>query len=102
MAQDSDSEIDLSLSCGSSLFDEGEEAIISDTQESDEDAGASCGIHPYQFEPYAPGADSANSDMTEENSEVENLGRLQNMEWCDFFFCKQVRRNSWGARTILF
>lgn len=76
-----DSEIDLSLSCGSSSFEEEDGEQDADLNTTEESAGiVSGGINPYQFEPYAPDADNACSDRSESSDEDENT---DNTTWCD-------------------
>jgi hypothetical protein len=73
--EQSESEESLSLSCGSSPFDDG------DSETNDEALGAqairSRPINPYQFEPYASGPESNDSSFDEN----ENEDRLSNDSW---------------------
>lgn len=101
---ESDSEIDLSLSCGSSSFEEEEDGEQdADLNTTEESAGiVSGGINPYQFEPYAPDADNAGSDRSESSDEDENNDRLNNTTWCDLIHLLYLLIKRFHQRTFLF
>ena len=81
MSHELESDIDLSLSCGSSSFDEGE--IEVDVEDNNQQLRITM-IHLYQFESYSHKtySDNANSDISERNAD-----RLQNTQWCEFYKC---------------
>ena len=77
--ESSDSEgSELSLSCGSSPFEDGE--VIS-TEDSDNGVKAATGIqiNPYQFEPYISNTDE--SEVADEDDEEERQDRLTDNPW---------------------
>lgn len=84
-SESEESNQDLSLSCGSSSFDEGE--IDEDENVGLEEAS---NIAPYQFEPYA--SDDSDGDTDENLSDDhhdagQNEDRLQNNSWCTCDYC---------------
>ena len=67
---------ELSLSCGSSSFEDGEN--VSDAETEDVGQANNVEINPYQYEPYRNDSDDSDQDGETENTP---LNRQNNTSW---------------------